>query len=132
MLDCACRLPHPPEEAVLLGSVRPMLRKDHHRALRAWSQQLGPVYAARIGWRHVRRTPGLASACCAAALHAQAPACVAFIGLQHMQKCRVDADEQLIVETAPLNKMRLLANNVHALLNRLVLQAPSNSATVLC
>lgn len=31
-----------------------MLRKDHHRALAAWSRQLGPVYAIRILFWHVR------------------------------------------------------------------------------
>ena len=34
-----------------------MLRKDHHRALAAWSRQLGPVYAIRILFWHVRTSP---------------------------------------------------------------------------
>ena len=31
-----------------------MMRKDHHRALSAWARQLGPVYAIRIVFWHVR------------------------------------------------------------------------------
>ena len=37
-----------------MGSAPTMLRKDHHRALSAWAQQLGPVYAIRILFWHVR------------------------------------------------------------------------------
>lgn len=48
------RIPHPPEEGLLLGSALLMRRKDHHRLLRAWAKQLGPVYAFRIAARHAR------------------------------------------------------------------------------
>jgi hypothetical protein len=52
--ECLFRLPHPPEESLLLGSALAMRRKDHHRSLRAWACQLGGVYAIRIGLQHVR------------------------------------------------------------------------------
>ena len=55
------QIPHPPEEGWLLGSAPTMLRKDHHRALAAWSRQLGPVYAIRILFWHVRTSPLLLS-----------------------------------------------------------------------
>jgi hypothetical protein len=51
---CLFRIPHPPEESLLLGSALIMRRKDHHRSLRAWARQLGGVYAIRIGLQHVR------------------------------------------------------------------------------
>jgi hypothetical protein len=51
------RIPHPPEEGLLLGSVLPMRRKDHHRTLRAWAKRLGGVYAIRIAFWHVSGSP---------------------------------------------------------------------------
>ncbi|BDA50153.1 hypothetical protein COCOBI_15-2810 [Coccomyxa sp. Obi] len=48
------RIPHPPEEALVLGSALAMRRPNHHRSLRAWSKQLGGVYAIRIAGWHVR------------------------------------------------------------------------------
>ena len=48
------RLPHPPEESLLLGSALAMRRPDHHRSLRAWAAKLGGVFAARIFNFHVR------------------------------------------------------------------------------
>ena len=48
------RLPHPPEESLLLGSALAMRRPDHHRSLRAWANELGGVYAIRIATWHVR------------------------------------------------------------------------------
>lgn len=47
------RIPHPPEESLVLGSALPMRRKDHHRSLRAWGKRLGGVYAIRIAAWHV-------------------------------------------------------------------------------
>lgn len=44
----ACRLPHPPEESLLLGSALAMLRNDNHRSLRDWAKQLGGIYSIRI------------------------------------------------------------------------------------
>ena len=48
------QIPHPPEEGWIEGSAPTMMRKDHHRALSAWARQLGPVYAIRIVFWHVR------------------------------------------------------------------------------
>ena len=54
MGDGVVQIPHPPEEGWIEGSAPTMMRKDHHRALSAWARQLGPVYAIRIVFWHVR------------------------------------------------------------------------------
>ena len=52
-LVCLGRIPHPPDENLLLGSALTLRRPDHHRTVRAWAKQLGGVYAVRIGLKHV-------------------------------------------------------------------------------
>ena len=48
------RLPHPPEESLLLGSALAMRRPNHHRALRQSANQLGEIFAIRVAHWHVR------------------------------------------------------------------------------
>ena len=49
-----CRLLHPPEESLLLGSALAMLRNNNRRSLRDWAKQLGGIYAISILIWHVR------------------------------------------------------------------------------
>lgn len=63
------QIPHPPEEGWIEGSAPTMMRKDHHRALSAWARQLGPVYAIRIVFWHVRNACiSLQKTCCMPAI----------------------------------------------------------------
>lgn len=63
MTPLLIRIPHPPEESLLLGSAAAMTRKDHHRSLRAWGNRLGGVYAIRVLFWHVRMPPAGLHAC---------------------------------------------------------------------